>query len=64
VCDFCTSVFFIRNLYDEMRYEINNVPAMNTSEKLTPTKNKDDLKITKDNFAIIRVSSELRHSFP
>jgi hypothetical protein len=63
VCDFCTVAFFIRYFYDEMRYEVNNVPAMSTSEKLTSTKNKDDMKITKDNFAIIRVSSELKFIF-
>ena len=31
---------------------------MNMTDKTTPTKNKDDVKNMKDNFAIIRVSFE------
>lgn len=59
----CVSFVLPYYFYDEMRHEVNNVPAMNTPDKLTPTKNKDDLKITKENFAIIRVSPEERLIF-
>jgi len=37
---------------------------MSATEKTTAMKNKDDLKILKDNFAIIRVSFEMSCIFP
>ena len=40
------------------------MPTMNTTDKTTPAKNKDDVKNMKDNFAIIRVSIESIFGFP